>query len=133
MAPFGLVLAISVGAICGALGRFGFQNLLQGYKLKLFGNDLPLEIFLINAIGSFLIGVCAVVLYHRPEIPREMVIGITVGLLGSFTTFSTFSLEAYSLYAEQGTIGFLSYTVLHVGGCICLTILGMAAARLFTA
>lgn len=132
MAPIGLVLAISVGAICGALGRFGVQNILQGYKLTLLGHQLPLEIFAINAIGSFLIGVCAVVLYHRPEIPRELVLGVTVGLLGSFTTFSTFSLEAYSLYTEQGAVGFLGYTVLHVGGCICLTILGMAAARFFT-
>lgn len=133
MAPIGLVLAICVGAIAGALGRFGVQNLLQGYKVVFFGHALPAEIFVINALGSFLIGVCAVTLYHRPEIPRELVLGISVGLLGSFTTFSTFSLEAYSVYSEQGTVGFLSYTVLHVGGCICLTILGMAAARFLTA
>jgi len=89
-----------------------------------------LEIFAVNAIGSFLIGVCAVYLYHRSEIPREVVLGISVGFLGSFTTFSTFSLEAYSLLVDNGGFAFCSYIVLHVGCCVILTALGSGAARL---
>lgn len=89
-------LAISIGAVLGANARF----LLGGWILDRMGPEFPFGTLLINASGSFAIGlVYALIERHgAPDWVRPLVM---IGFLGAYTTFSTFSLETLAL-AERG-------------------------------
>ncbi len=88
--------AISIGAILGANLRY----LLGGWVLDRMGGEFPYGTLLINVTGSFAIGlVYALIENHgAPDWVRPLVI---VGVLGAYTTFSTFSLDTLAL-AERG-------------------------------
>ena len=89
-------LAISIGAILGANARF----LLGGWVLGRMGAEFPYGTLLINATGSFAIGLAYALIerHGAPDWVRPLVI---VGFLGAYTTFSTFSLDALA-EAERG-------------------------------
>lgn len=89
-------LAISIGAVLGANVRF----LLGGWVTERMGAEFPYGTLLINVTGSFLIGVAYALIerHGAPDWFRPLVI---VGVLGGYTTFSTFSLDALAL-AERG-------------------------------
>lgn len=95
-----LLVAIAAGGAVGALGRH-FVNVLA---LSWFGTAFPWGTLTVNIAGSFLMGVfvelSALVWSPGPAL-RAM---LTVGMLGAFTTFSTFSLETALLY-ERGQPG----------------------------
>lgn len=102
-----LLVAIAAGGAIGALGRH-YVNVLA---LALFGIAFPWGTLTVNIAGSFLMGVfvelSALVWSPGPAL-RAM---LTVGLLGAFTTFSTFSLETVLLY-ERGQLGLAALYVL---------------------
>jgi CrcB protein len=86
-----------------------------------FGRDFPLATLSINVIGSFLMGFLFIVTLERLMIPPSVRVGVLTGVLGGYTTFSTFEMETL-LLAENGE--FLKaalYVVLSV-------VLGFAAA-----
>lgn len=87
-------LAVAVGGALGALGRYTLNMLLaQGSSLR-----FPFGTLLVNIIGSALIGVLFVLILERgllAPIWREFAM---VGVLGAFTTFSTFSLDTIALW-----------------------------------
>ena len=95
--------------------------------LRFAGNGFPLAILSINIIGSFLMGLFAVFAFHRGL--EHLNPFVMAGILGGFTTFSAFSLEAYSLY-ERGDLGqaFL-YVALSVVLSIAALALGVWCAR----
>lgn len=102
-----LLVAIAAGGAIGALGRH-YVNVLA---LALFGIAFPWGTLTVNIAGSFLMGVfvelSALVWSPGPAL-RAM---LTVGMLGAFTTFSTFSLETVLLY-ERGQLGLAALYVL---------------------
>jgi fluoride exporter len=89
-------LAISIGAMLGANARF----LLGGWVVDRLGAEFPYGTLLINVSGSFAIGVVYALIerHGAPDWVRPLVM---VGLLGGYTTFSTFSLDALAM-AERG-------------------------------
>lgn len=89
-------LAISVGAVLGANLRF----LVGGWVHDRLGNDFPWGTFLVNVSGSFLLGVALTLLGERIPAPTWVRHGVAIGFLGSYTTFSTFSYETYTLARE---------------------------------
>ena len=79
-------VAISIGAILGANARF----ILGGWVADRLGAAFPYGTLLINLTGSFLLGLVLAVVAERPDAPIWLRTGLAVGLIGSYTTFSTF-------------------------------------------
>ena len=87
------VVAVAVGGAVGALLRYALRELLP----PLADGRIPLATIAANVAGSFLLGLLGGVMLQRAAIPAELRLGVTVGLLGAFTTFSAFSLETVDL------------------------------------
>ncbi len=118
------VLQVAVGGAVGAVLRY-----LTGIgMIRMFGyGGFPLPILTVNVVGSFLMGVFVVVAAHRGLTHLSPL--VMTGLLGGFTTFSAFSLEAMTLY-ERGDIGQAAlYVVLSVGLSIGGLMAGLWVAR----
>ena len=87
------LLAIAIGGGCGSVARF----LLAREMGRWLGNFLPYGTLAVNVLGSFVLGWLATVFLDRPEINSALQLGVAVGFLGAFTTFSTFSFESVQL------------------------------------
>jgi CrcB protein len=111
-------LAVGVGGACGAMARHGVNQLVHRAAL---GSAVPSATMLVNVVGSLAIGVLAGLLASgRIRLPADARAFLTVGVLGGFTTFSTFSLDALTL-ARGGQFG---HAALYVIGQV---VLGLAA------
>ena len=91
------VSAIMVGGALGALSRY----IVSGIIMDRLGSDFPYGTLAVNVLGSFLMGFLAMLLVERMGLDPLLRLGIFVGFLGAFTTFSTFSMETLNLF-EQG-------------------------------
>lgn len=117
-------LMIAIGGAVGAMGRFAVIS----YVAPVAGNGFPLGTLIVNVSGSFLIGVCYVVLDQKLAASPEWRLLIMTGFLGAFTTFSTFSLDALALWNNGLPMTALSYVLATVVGCL----LAVALAVLLT-
>ncbi|EDM73327.1 hypothetical protein RAZWK3B_03865 [Roseobacter sp. AzwK-3b] len=116
-------LHVALGGAIGAMLRFGTGLAL----LRLSGPGFPVGVLSVNVLGSFLIGIFAVVSTQKGLTHLNPL--VMAGLLGGFTTFSAFSLEAFTLY-ERGQLGSAGlYVVLSVIGSLAALALGVWIAR----
>ena len=92
-------LAIALAGSLGALARYAVDVLLRP------GHVFPWATFVVNISGAFLLGVVVTVLSPRLGHGHWLRPAITIGFLGSYTTFSTFTLESYRL-AHDGSLPF---------------------------
>ena len=120
------ILAIAGGGALGAVARFGVSTGVYRW----LGRDFPWGTLAVNGLGSFAMGLLFVLFLERSLIAPEARAAILVGFLGSFTTFSTFSLETLTL-VEQGEavralVNVFASVLLCVGACWA----GIIAARL---
>jgi CrcB protein len=93
-------MKISYIALFGLLGIFTRYYVGLGFS-KILTSTFPYGTFLINISGAFLIGVIHIIGVERSAISSELRIGIMVGFLGGFTTFSTYCLEAVRLIEDS--------------------------------
>jgi len=93
-------LAIVVAGAFGALARYG----LDGWISRRAPTSFPWGTFAINVTGSFLLGLAFVLMTERFRPDPWLRSAVTIGFLGAYTTFSTFSLETYRL-VEDGAYG----------------------------
>lgn len=113
-----MILAIAAGGAFGAVGR----HLLAHQLTQLFGSGFPVGILACNVIGSFIMGALVELMALVWSPSMEVRAFLTVGLLGAFTTFSTFSLDVVLLaqrgeYTQAG-IYVVASVVLSVGGLL---------------
>lgn len=101
-------VAVAVGGAVGSLLRYGLAQLanLPGW---------PVGTWLANVIGSFAIGVLFVIGKERGGFSPELYLLFTTGMLGGFTTFSTFSLEVVSFWGEGQWLRSFAYALLSIG------------------
>lgn len=110
-------VAIAIGGTLGCWARFAQTNLVQA----VYGRDFPFATMSINVIGSFLMGFLFIETLERLTLSPALRTGLLTGVLGGYTTFSTFEMETL-LLAENGELMKAAlYAVLSVG-------LGFAAA-----
>ena len=99
------LIFIAVGGASGAVARY----LINISPLQHLFQKFPFPTFLINVSGSFLIGLCLILLTDRLDIGDNLRFGLMVGFLGAFTTFSTFELEIWALIKENNHFSALAY------------------------
>jgi CrcB protein len=112
-------LIVFFGAGLGGAVRHGVNILVP----RLVGFGFPAHTLIINVLGSFLMGVIAEYFALRAHLPPLWRLFLTTGVLGGFTTFSAFSLDAALLY-ERGQ---LATAALYVVGSVVLSIAGLFA------
>lgn len=118
-------LAISVGAVLGANARY----LVGGWLSDRYGSSFPVGTLVINVTGSFVIGLFVVLIGERLVVPDWWRPLVAIGFLGSYTTFSTFSLETLAL-AQTGSWWLAAINVVgSVGGSLVGVYLGTVLAR----
>jgi crcB protein len=91
------ILYIAVAGGLGALGRYSISGLAQ----RVFGDAFPYGTLVVNILGSFLLGFVMQASMNTDLFPRNLRLAVTIGFLGAFTTFSTFSYETLG-YIEDG-------------------------------
>jgi CrcB protein len=109
-----LILAVAAGGALGSVARY-LVGIGSG---RLFGTDFPWGTLIINMTGSFLIGAFVGLFAAKWDLPQTMRIFLTVGICGGYTTFSTFSLDAYYLIERGQTLASSAYMVASVGALI---------------
>lgn len=124
------VLCVGAGGFVGAICRY-----LTGiaFASHLYNGIFPLSTLCINLAGSFLIGLFSVCIPAlSPQNPHPLLF-LSTGLLGGFTTFSTFSLESVGLL-ESGEFGVaIGYMVLSIVLCVAGAFAGRMLGNLLCA
>lgn len=123
------VLAIAAGGALGAVLRH-FLN--AGISI-LLGMMFPVGILLINILGSFGMGLLTGVFTHVYEPSQTMKAFLTVGILGGFTTFSAFSLDAVLLWERGAVVQSLLYVTASVLLSVLALVAGLALVRMLSA
>lgn len=109
------ILSIGLGGAIGAVLRYWLGNVLT----KILGSSFPYGTFCINIIGCFLMGFLMTIIVDKGLLSPAWRLFLCVGLLGGFTTFSSFSYETLTLLQE----GNLLFALLYAGGSVFLGIL----------
>lgn len=121
------ILVIACGGALGAVCRYLLGNVVS----RLVMSGLPWGTFVINISGAFAMGVLMTVIVERELLPAAWRLFLCVGLLGGFTTFSSFGYEALMLLVEGRLVAAMSYA----GGSVVLGVLaaglGVLCARSF--
>lgn len=121
-----MIIAIAIGGAAGAVGRH-FVNIGMA---SLLGHGFPWGTLTVNVVGSLIIGLLVHLMAVSWTVSPEMRALLTVGGLGAFTTFSTFSLDAVVLY-ERGAIGAAAiYVIVSVVAAIGALFLGLRLGRM---
>ena len=120
------ILAIFLGGGLGATTRYLISLNLSRY-LEI---NLPISTFLVNVIGSFIIGFLYILFIEKADITPVVKLALTVGFCGGLTTFSTFSLELFEMLGNHQFFHAFSYIILSVTICVIMTAIGAYFAKL---
>ncbi len=123
---YALYGVIALGGALGALGRYGLSTWIANRGNFLF----PWGTFVVNILGCFLLGVFYVLGTEKLLIHPQLHSMITVGFLGAFTTFSTYSVETINLLRNGEIKTALLYVVGSVGIGLLAAWVGMLTAGL---
>ena len=112
-------LAVAFGGALGALARYGLMGFVERRTLSVF----PWDVFLVNLTGCFLIGFVVSALVDRHEAPAWVRVGLVLGFIGAYTTFSTFAQDLYDLRLEREYL----LAAADLAGSVVLGVLAVAA------
>ncbi|MBN9581392.1 MAG: fluoride efflux transporter CrcB [Afipia sp.] len=115
-----LLLAVALGGAIGSVARY-LVGIASG---RLFGMAFPWGTLLINVTGSFLIGAFIGLFATKWDLPQAARVFLTVGICGGYTTFSTFSLDAFYLI-ERGE---LAASAAYMVASVVLSVTALVAA-----
>jgi fluoride exporter len=119
------LLLVMLGGALGSAARYGVGL----FAASALPRDFPYGTWLVNLIGSFLLGALAQVVRDSEHFSPDMRLFLAVGVLGGFTTYSSFNQELLER-VQAGALGAaLGYVALVLLGCLAAGALGMLAAR----
>lgn len=110
-------MAVAAGGAIGAMARHGVSRV----SLHWLGPNFPWGTLSANILGSFAMGLIIVWLSSREPASPALRAFLTVGLLGAFTTFSTFSLDVVTLYRDRTVMIAAAY----MGASVILAVAGL--------
>lgn len=114
-------LLVALGGAVGAMGRYAISLI----PVK---TVFPILTLVTNFIGAVLIGFVVGTVGEKENLSPRMVLFWKTGVCGGFTTFSTFSLEAFSMFENKSYLLGGSYIILSVAGCITGVLCGKKLA-----
>jgi CrcB protein len=120
-----LYLIVFLGAGIGGALRHGVNI----GATRLFGFGFPFGTFIVNFLGSFVMGLLAGFFVYRAGVPQHVRLFLTTGILGGFTTFSTFSLDAALLIERHQFGAAAGYLVGSVAAGLAALFFGLAVFR----
>jgi CrcB protein len=120
-----LYLIVFIGAGVGGALRHG----VNVGATKLFGFGFPFGTFIVNVVGSFIMGLFAGYFAYRAGVPQHVRLFLTTGILGGFTTFSTFSLDAAVLIVRLLYGAAAAYVLGSVAAGLAALFFGLAMFR----
>lgn len=118
------LIMIALGGASGALLRYAV-----GRAAQFGGISFPTGTLVVNLTGAFALGFLATFLLERTTVSPELRVGLTIGVLGAYTTFSTFSLETLNLLNDGEWALALANVLVSVTGGVFLAWAGQAVAR----
>ncbi len=119
------LFAIALGGALGALGRYGSSQ----WVYSVLGRSFPYGTLVVNVAGSFVMGLLVVLLIDRMVAGPELRAFLLIGFLGSFTTFSTFSLETVNLISSGEMLKAGINMAISVFVSVAACAMGMVLAR----
>ncbi len=117
--------------VCGGLGCIA-RYLASGWTYQLVGRSLPYGTLLVNVLGSFLLGFLMTFALRSSLFSPELRVGMTVGFMGGFTTFSTFAYETMRLIEEGSFWQAGANILLNLTFCLVFVFVGIWLARHMT-
>jgi len=119
------LLVIAAGGAFGSVMRF----LMSSWVYSALGRGFPYGTLAVNIIGCLLMGFLTVLLVERMSLGPEWRAAILIGVLGGFTTFSSFSIETWNLIEAGAHAKAIANMVLSVVVCVGATWIGVVAGR----
>lgn len=119
-----VLAAVAAGGAIGNLARYGISR-----TFPVDPGRFPTSTLVINTSGSFVLGLVLVLLIERLPPSRYARAFLAVGIVGAFTTFSTFAVEAAQLVADQHVALAATFVVTSIGAGLAAAQLGILAGR----
>ncbi|HXX29936.1 MAG TPA: fluoride efflux transporter CrcB [Myxococcaceae bacterium] len=118
-------LLVAAGGALGSVARYW----VGGWAPRLLGQAFPYGTLIVNLVGSFLIGVVMTVALSTVLISPNLRLFLTVGIMGGFTTYSSFNYETLVLFQQRLWGAGALNLGLTVAGCLVAGGLGLALGR----
>lgn len=119
------ILAIAVGGAIGAVMRYWVSTGVY----DLLGRGFPYGTLVVNVVGSLLMGFLYVLLLERMALSPELRAALLIGVLGAFTTFSTFSIETLNLIEQADFVKAGLNVLISVVACVGAAWVGLVIGR----
>ena len=119
------LLAVAAGGAAGAVGRY----LVYILAAAVLGHGFPFGTLAVNIVGSFIMGILIEGMALAWSISETQRLFLVVGVLGAFTTFSTFSLDVAVLHERGQPILVMTYVLTSVIGSVGALFAGLALMR----
>jgi CrcB protein len=109
------IILIGLAGFLGTVTRYW----LSGWTARRFGETFPAGTLIVNLVGCFLAGLLFYLMFDRYLVNQTIRTVVIIGLLGGFTTFSSFGLQTFTLLRD-GELGFalLNIAVSNLGGLL---------------
>lgn len=120
-----ILIWIAIGGAVGSVLRYLIYTTIDGIHTSSF----PLGVLIVNVIGSFLIGYLTWIFTHQVHLSEEYRGAILIGLLGGFTTFSSFAYNNLDYFLSEQYLLMLFNIVLSVVLCIIAAGVGLILAK----
>jgi fluoride exporter len=118
------VLLIAIGGALGSVARYLFSLSVQRASGSLF----PFGTFAVNVVGCIVFGAIAGAAEQRVQLAPEVRLFLLVGVLGGFTTFSSYAFESFALVRD----GQFAWAAINLAGQVVAGFAGMWAAYVLT-
>ncbi|WP_437728119.1 fluoride efflux transporter CrcB [Sorangium sp. So ce861] len=116
---------IGLGGAAGTLARYALSTWCEGR----FGAGFPYGTLAVNVLGSFLLGAISEVAATTELLSPTLRLGLSTGVMGGFTTYSSFNNETIRLIHYKSVAAGLVNIAITLVGCLLAGVLGMVVAR----